>query len=1588
MMKRILSLVVLIVLAALLPAAAADTGTGGASPDSLEIGDGANNRLLSLGFIPNVGQYDPVVDYVLHYQDTTVFFMRDGLVLVHTPGSADNAPVDVIRQSFVGASPDTHLTASDQRPGVVNYYTGNDSSKWLSNIPVYSGVVYEDLYPGIDLVYAEENGRLKREFHLAPGADPSQIELLYEGENGPHVDEDGVLRFASPAGEMLESPLVCWQVIGGEKVDRAAEYVVDGGSVRIDVAEYDTGHELVIDPELVYSSYLGGNDWDMGYALAGDGVGGVWVTGYTASPDFPVLDESNGKWSHIAFVSHFASSGTLLSSTCLGGTITEYGHALAGDDEGGVWVMGTTVSTDFPVLNAPQSTYGGSGDAFVSHFSSDGTLLSSTYLGGGGTEIDNALVGDGAGGIWVTGLTISTDFLVTEDAYQSTYGGGSGDAFVTHFSSDGALLSSTYLGGENYDYGSALAGDGAGGVWVMGGNQYGDFPVTGGAFERGNRGGWDVFVSHFASNGTLLSSTCLGGSNQDDGSALAGDGDGGVWVTGETQSVHVPDYPNSGFPVLNAYQGNNEGSYDAFVSHFSSNGTLLYSTYLGGDEHDSGYALAGDGAGGVWVTGDTRSDDFPTLNAHQNAYKGGSSYGDRFVSHFSSEGALLSSTYLGGEGDDCDGYRGREDDHRYTLAGDDEGGVWVTGCTASTAFPVLGDAYQSTYGGGWDAFVSHFSPDGALLLSTYLGGEGDDYGRALAGDGDGGVWVTGYTGSPSFPVLNAYQSSYGGSSDVFVARFGIDDPVPVHPPTANFTANVTSGTAPLTLQFTDTSTGDPTTWFWDFGDGATSTERHPVHTYTAPGTYTVSLTVTSAGGSNTMTKMRHVTVTSAVQIGLGDAAIAKGQTTQALLTIRNASAVAGGSLDLTYDPAVVTVDAVHFASSWSGASSINNTNGKARLAYYSSSGYGQSGDIPVCTVTLRATGEPGDISPLNITVDQLIDDGGKDITSAARPLPGEFQVLYPDIPDPVRYRDAGGLYKGIQSGNTLYFGEEGLNLTCLGSVQRLVHYSNFSAGAVDAVIYVPDCRSFDPVAGGNLTPGRYYAWGSDGILGGRPWVEIREPCTGLDVLLGGTNTSVDGTSLTRNAVLDFALENNLEGLHATPAAIAMDIEVTMPGGGRLMRFGGVDLRGIPVNASTVYARGISLNDTNPGTYTARAVWPSASDFAGKGYNSNTVSFEIAMNTTPPVAAFTANVTSGPSPLTVRFTDTSTGSPTNWFWSFGDGSFSLEQHPIHTYTTPGTYNVSLTATNSAGSNTMIRAGYVTVSRAPGQGILWDVPLSITSGTFNRTVILGSAESATRGFDAELDLPAPPEPPGTSESAYFTCTDPTFGQLSADYKPPVDDTNPEEFWTLSIRSDDPVQVAWNTTLLADSVLSLTWDDGTNTIAMKTTGGTTLPAGSYNVNISASIARQMDLSLQEGWNLVSTPFNNAAYTLPDGAILAIYGYNPSTKGYETVSGVTALVPGEAYWIASARNCTVTVTGAPVIPVTAQLKQGWNLIGSTAGRNAFDGIAIAPTESWAMAFVYGYNPQTKVYVPITELQPGEGYWGAVTRDCTITLP
>jgi PKD repeat protein len=419
---------------------------------------------------------------------------------------------------------------------------------------------------------------------------------------------------------------------------------------------------------------------------------------------------------------------------------------------------------------------------------------------------------------------------------------------------------------------------------------------------------------------------------------------------------------------------------------------------------------------------------------------------------------------------------------------------------------------------------------------------------------------------------------------------------------ANFTANVTSGPTPLTVHFTDTSTGNPTNRTWTFGDNATSTDQNPTHTYTAPGTYTVNLTVTNADGSDTCSREGYIAVLDPMHVGLGNAKAERGAVTTAYLTLSNATAIGAADLNLNYDPSVVTVDSV---SSTAGAfaSNINNENGITHIVFVDNPGLNGNGQI--CTVVLNATGEPGDISVLNVTVKELNDVFGTKLAFAVVPVPGVFQVLYPDTPNPTRYIIGGDLYKGIRSGNTVYLGEEGLNLTSLGDVRRLVYAGNLSAG-----IDVPDPGSFDPVYDGDFVPGRYYAWGADGQICGEPWVEIREPEATLDVALSGTTDSVHNSSVTRTADLAFTFENNLNGLYTLPAAAFVTIEVTTPTGETATTFGGRNLTRIPVNTSAIHLDGFDLTDTAAGTYTARAVWPASSDFAGKGYDSNIVAFEI------------------------------------------------------------------------------------------------------------------------------------------------------------------------------------------------------------------------------------------------------------------------------------------------------------------------------------------------------------------------------------------
>jgi hypothetical protein len=368
---------------------------------------------------------------------------------------------------------------------------------------------------------------------------------------------------------------------------------------------------------LIYSTYLGGGKDDQGLGIAVDDSGNAYVTGFTWSSNFPTLNPyqatiQGGFDSLDAFVTRLSSSGNvLIYSTYLGGTSLEAVCGIAVDGSDCAYVTGSTLSSDFPILN-PFQTKQYNNDVFVTKLSNTGnSLIYSTYLGGVEDEIGYGIVVDTNGNAYVTGWTNSYDFP-TLNPYQIPLQGYR-DAFVTKLSSSGSsLVYSTYLGGGSEDYANGIAVDGNGCAYVTGWTYSSDFPTLN-PYQGTLQGGYvDAFVTKLSSSGNgLFYSTYLGGGDYDFGSGIAIDGGGNAYVTGSTGS--------SNFPTLDPYQSTFQGgNTDVIVAKLSSSGnSLIYSTYLGGGDYDFGSSIAIDGNGNAYVTGGTDSYDFPIENAYQ-----------------------------------------------------------------------------------------------------------------------------------------------------------------------------------------------------------------------------------------------------------------------------------------------------------------------------------------------------------------------------------------------------------------------------------------------------------------------------------------------------------------------------------------------------------------------------------------------------------------------------------------------------------------------------------------------------------------------------------------------------------------------------------------------------------------------------------------------------------------------------------------------------------------------------------------------------------------------------------------------------------
>jgi hypothetical protein len=614
--------------------------------------------------------------------------------------------------SFLGASTvaPVGLDLSDAR---FNYFVG-DQANWRSDVPAYEKVAYEGLYDGIDLVTQGQRSHLKYEFHVAPGADWQQIQVQYEGIEGLSIGEDGSLRVALGGewGDVVDDAPVVYQMLDGQKVSVAAGFrLIDSATYAFALTgPYDLVRELVIDPDLAWSTYLGGSADDRGWGIVVDASGNVLVTGATGSSGwtsggFDTTYGGGNNYYYDAFVAKLSPTGGHIWSTYLGGDNFDYGRGIAVDASGNVLVTGDSSSSGW-TSGGFDTTRDEYADAFVAKLSPTGSHIWSTYLGGGGTDFGNGIAVDASGNVLVTGDTGSPGW--TSGGFDTTYN-DSRDAFVAKLSPTGGHIWSTYLGGSSEDSGHGIVVDASRNILVTGYTRSSGW--TSGGFDTTFNGGFtDTFVAKISPMGGHIWSTYLGGSSSDCGYGIAEDASGNVLVTGYTGS---PGWTSGGFDTT--YNG---GTYDAFIAKLSPMGGHIWSTYLGGSGIDYGYGIAEDASGNVLVTGYTGSPGW-TSGGFDTTYNGGTY--DAFIAKLSPMGGHIWSTYLGGS----------SDDYGYGIAEDASGNVLVTGYTYSSGWTSGG--FDTTYNGGsYDAFVAKIANAAAAVLrvdnaQVSLWGNIDDY---------------------------------------------------------------------------------------------------------------------------------------------------------------------------------------------------------------------------------------------------------------------------------------------------------------------------------------------------------------------------------------------------------------------------------------------------------------------------------------------------------------------------------------------------------------------------------------------------------------------------------------------------------------------------------------------------------------------------------------------------------------------------------------------------------------------------------------------------------------------------------------------
>lgn len=653
-------------------------------------------------FEVNRGQLPPGVEFAARMEGYTVQLAASKLVF--TPHSRSDKAVEM---SFDGPARPCRFEAEGD-PAHVSYMRGGDRKRWVTGIAAYPQVRCPGLLPGVDALFYVNGGRLEYDLILAPGAEPARLGLRLSGMKSLRLDPAGALRIETAHGVFTHHRPAAWQQGPGGRRPVAAEYRIRGPDrVEIALGPHDRASELVIDPIVSFSTFLGGSGSEEARGLAMDAQGNLYVAGTTQSTDFPVtspLSPPPAQFPGDVFVAKLSPDGArLVWAVYIGGSRTDVATDLALDRAGNLLVAGYTDSLDFPTTSGAFRTSapgdGISPDGFVLKLNPQGTgLIFSTYLGGIDVDRIYGLALDREGNAYLAGATASDNFPSTRGSYRSTRCAGFGlDAFLAKLNAAGStLLYMSFLCGSAHEEALDVAVDAQGGAVAVGYTTSSDFPVTAGALSRERRSTLDGFIARLSPDGsTLAYSTYLGGSADDVATSVALDGTGRMYVAGYTRSLDFPVTP-TGFQRRQADNGLYE---DGFLVLLSASGQeLLRGTYLGGSAGDRINAVAVDSPGVVLAVGQTASADFPATAAPCETGYGGRR--DAFAARLDLErGTSPEALFLGGRGDD----------EARAVAAAGGGIAVVAGETRSPNFPTTQGAYSTAYRQGFrggDAFVA------------------------------------------------------------------------------------------------------------------------------------------------------------------------------------------------------------------------------------------------------------------------------------------------------------------------------------------------------------------------------------------------------------------------------------------------------------------------------------------------------------------------------------------------------------------------------------------------------------------------------------------------------------------------------------------------------------------------------------------------------------------------------------------------------------------------------------------------------------------------------------------------------------------